>query len=113
MKGYGNSFGAGYGFGASMNMLGGYGHMGGHGMEPDFGVIATLDIQGGANAFKINGLGPFTKIEQLAGRGVLVSGSSDSGGDSGGGDDSSSCGRDSVSCVAAGVVAVEVMVVIV
>ena len=73
MSGYGGGLGGGFGFGASMNMLGGYGHMGGHSMEPDFGVIATLNIQGGANAFKINGLGPFTRIGQLAGRGVLVS----------------------------------------
>ena len=73
MSGYGGGLGGGFGFGASMNMLGGYGQMGGHSMDPDFGVIATLNIQGGANAFKINGLGPFTKIDQIAGRGVLVS----------------------------------------
>ena len=62
--------------------MGGYGggfdgmHMMGMGIgmeEPDFGVMATLSIQPGSNTFTLTGLGTFTDISQLAGRGAVVS----------------------------------------
>ena len=42
-------------------------------VEPDFGVIAEVNVQPGLNTFKIQGLGRFTDIDQLAGHGCLVS----------------------------------------
>ena len=75
-----------YGYGGSAGMLDGYKMGMGHGMshgwgygmdkggyETDFGIIAEVTVQAGLNTFQIQGLGAFTDINQLAGRGVLVS----------------------------------------
>ena len=49
--------------------FGSYGAM----SRPDFGVIAEVNVNAGSNTFKIQSLGAFTDINQLAGRGLAVS----------------------------------------
>ena len=41
--------------------------------DEDLGIIARVTLREGQNTFKVTGLGPFTKVEQLAGRGASVS----------------------------------------
>ena len=72
----------GYGHGPNMlygagHMMHPYGYVAGYDdmmtQEPDFGVIAEVAVNPGVNTFKIQGLGPFTDLKDLAGRGVSVS----------------------------------------
>lgn len=66
------AFGLGLGLGGGLgngfaNPFGGF-PVGGRSIEDEFGVIARLTIKEGHNSFKVNGLGRFTKLRDLAGR---------------------------------------------